>query len=768
MPNPFANSREKRYEYFPTVEEGKHSLPPKMRDKFIDGGITEDTLAGLAVEEMVKEGPDSDRVVLNTELAHAKDSYLGLFWQVSFLREKLKTSEQMAGIGKLPSFAQDFLGEGYDQETLKEELTEAVNNLEVWKKGVIDLKASLEGEEIPEDVSRASRDTLYYFLRYGDAKRKERIWNGEQGKLDKIQGRINLHEDILGLKKTASDLRQMPEAVLRERFGDRADWVLLAESDEDLLTGDFFTQGRRLLAEKITKEEKGEKAVNSPEEQEALNKMVRVILTQSTLAIEKRMESLNDDRLVINQGLEGAKQDPKNSDVLELLGYKKQNELLESYYIKGLKFLKIGEIGDDYEAMREIINVRNSPIFRTLLYGPPGTGKTESLREIAREKGQNVRVISIHESSNFDSLVGMQQIPLPEERNFELAERFYGELTSGDEQKVVGMVSPELLGQFAGETTAEKIQGFKDWYGCRLKTQREITAIGAIAPEDPRVAEIRRKNLSAWIDQSLVVGLERGDIVVLDEIDKAGNALEGLQDILTRMPGETYHPAGRPDPFVIHPDARVVATSNWGDLQSEMTGGGSSSSIASAIANRLISIRKVSYAQPQTEIAIFNVMTSRPEKRKLAMENNSLLFEPEWKAVTALIEKVFPSLRENYLKGQSGIDWVNPVSIRTLENISRRIINPDTGTRRRDKNGHLIHLVQAAFEELSKGPFRENDEEEAKLTILRLMNDAGIFNCFKETVEAPRYLQVSFMGKVPPEKVLEFMGERVGDAIPVS
>ncbi|MDP3985422.1 MAG: AAA family ATPase [bacterium] len=480
----------------------------------------------------------------------------------------------------------------------------------------------------------------------------------------------------------------------------------------------------------------------------------KIELRRPASVLRANLESKENELATRKGGIERLLQDARNSDLAEMIQEREVKQLLRMYHIEKKRFLPVGAIKEDVESLDRIVSSPRGPILRALLYGPPGTGKTEVLREIGARHGQKVRVISLHETSTFETLVGTQQIPLPKAETLQDAETFWKTISEASSEEAAAHVPAGILEEFSGATPEEKLQDFKGWFEAKLKTARVAAAIGAVSPDDPRVKKAYQEALAAWLDQPLTEGLMNGDLVILDEADRAGNALEGLQDVLTRRPGDMYQPPGRPKSFRIHPEARVAMTANWGDLQTEATAGGGR--FSSAIVSRVVEKRKVGYLDSDTEQKLFEIMVTPPES-----PHRSLLAQDERDAAYALISKVFPKLRDLYLK-PGELQFVTPVSVRTLENIARRLVDDTTRTRVKDKSGNPVHFIEAAWQEIASGPFREDQRERILEQLAMIFAEKGIFhNLGNAGGSEPWYLQAARITGIDASRVKVFMGMTV-------
>ncbi|MFZ6015535.1 MAG: hypothetical protein ACOYUZ_04245 [Patescibacteria group bacterium] len=605
-------------------------------------------------------------------------------------------------------------------------------------------------DAIPHDASTIKKQAkvmLYGLARQGDAKRKYAVYAKDQQHIGEQEQKLEIFSKILRLRQVlenklqAGGYKQNSKRIIDEELAGELDQVVEELAQSGLIA----------------------KPGNMPDDVYRAN-LKSYILSQLEMPAEVMRVELAEKQKQLaerRQCWQDVLTDARHADLAEYARDKEVEELLRLYHISGKRFIPVGNIKRELSELDQIITGPNGPILRAFLYGPPGTGKTESLREIGNLHEQRVRVISLHETSTFETLVGMHQIPLPKAETVADAERFWLSIKNLNPIDVAKEVPTEVLTAFAGKDLTEKAADFKRWFEIKLKSARAVAALGAVSPDDPRVRKASQAALAAWLDQPLAEGLINGDLIILDEADRAGNALEGLQDLLTRRPGDEYQPPGRPGSFKIHPDARVVMTANWGDAQTEFSGG--SGRLSAPIASRVVEKRSIGYLDPDTEMQLFEIMTSNPDGR-------SMLTASEYRMAECLIKNIFPRLRDFYLH-PGELQFLTPMSVRTLENIKRRLIDETTRTRTRDSRGDLIMLVEAAWQEVSAGPFRDDQRERIINELAKIFSDSGIFNHLPAGTGASKSQIAAQVMSLDAAKTAGFMGEAVafkGDGQPVT
>lgn len=764
---------ERRYELFPAREGDElFSVPEELRRRAEKEGWSDDQLKKAAVTELARFGTET---TTNEDLKTAAETYLKLAEMRRDLRAKLKILNDTKMAEAKTGLA---LGSLFEERgtSLDGQIEAVKQSLALVETDFFSLIGLMRGEfRARRDKPRQSevfvsnvfgryldaREALFGLLRRKDAARKYMIWRTEQGRIDDLRAKTDIFSDVLRVRQKAEDLVSATEAERRELRAAGTEPPAPGLPIHKVIT-DFLGPDLDCIVDHLI--DVG--AQKKPKEMS--DAQFRIALRDHVLAAElalpadllrRHFEDKRDQLATEERSFDEMLRDPRNGDLAEFIRDEDARELLRLYHVERKRFIPIGEIKDFIDSLDTIVTSPRGRILRALLYGPPGTGKTEGFREIGARHGQRVRVISLHETSTFETLIGVNQIPLPKAETIRDAEVFWVTIKDATPEEIALRLPPEILAEFGSTddaTHASCAADFKKWFEAKLNAARVVSALGAVSPDDPRVREAYQSALAAWLDQPLADGLMQGDLIVLDEADRAGAALEGLQDVLTRYPGDLYHPPGRKKPFRIHPNARVVMTANWGDVQTEQTAGGGR--LAAPILSRVIEKRKVDYASPETELKLFEVMTSTPD-------GASLLMQTEYNAAAIMIEKVFPRLRDLYLR-PGDLNLVTPISVRTLENIARRLIDETTRTRLRGKDGKLIHIIETIWAELAAGPFREDQRETILRELAKICADQGLFNVFEDDPVMPRHLQVARLTELPSTVVGAFLGGVSGGLAP--
>lgn len=762
----YAMPPEKRYDLFPAREaDDLFSVPEELRRRAEKEGWSDDALKKAAVIELKKITTTGSEVTTAEQIDMAAAVYLELAKARRDARltlENLRAAKETAvktGLTDLGSLF-DERGSSFDEQIKTAEETVAL-----YEAGFFELRDLVRGEyrrrfERPRgaetfvsDVFNRyadAREALFGLARRGDAGRKYALWRTEQARIDDLRAKIDIFSDVLRVRQKAEDLVAATDAERRELRAMGTEPPEPGLSLKKVLT-DFFGPDLDRIVDHLIDRGAQKKPATMSDAGFRLALRDHVLASELALPanlLRKRLDEKRDELAVGERALDELLRDPRNAELAELLRNEEARELLRLYHVEHKRFIPIGEIKDFIDSLDPIVTSPRGRILRALLYGPPGTGKTEGFREIGARHGQRVRVVSLHETSSFETLIGTNQIPLPKAETIRDAESFWATIKDATDKEIVARVTTEILAEFSGDDDAARAADFKKWFEAKLNAARVVSALGAVSPDDPRVREAYQSALAAWLDQPLADGLMNGDLIVLDEADRAGAALEGLQDVLTRYPGDLYHPPGRKKPFRIHPNARVVMTANWGDVQTEQTAGGGR--LAAPILSRVIEKRKVDYASPETEMKLFEVMTSSPD-------GESLLKDSEYITARVMIENVFPKLRDLYLR-PGDLNLVTPISIRTLENISRRLIDETTRTRLRGADGKPVHIIEAIWAELAAGPFREDQRETILRELAKMCADQGLFNWLPNTPQAPLHLQVARLTGLPEITVASFLG----------
>ena len=534
-------------------------------------------------------------------------------------------------------------------------------------------------------------DALFGLVRHGDALRKFGSYREVSRQIAAAGAKERILQSMGALRLKAEGMQVTAAGVPKSASIEK---ILMLELREDLEA----IAGRCLFSGTVTAKE----SLTPSQALEAVTmQLARTLEVMTGSMLRDSRDAVISHRRTLRQDLAMRLRDPRNNELAQLVQEREVGGLIDSYWKRGDTFLPVGEIADDLATLRELVLAPGGKVSRVILYGPPGTGKTEQLRQIAKDNNQKCRVISVHESSSFETLVGMHQLPLPRAESMRDAVEYWAEIGAMDDEALGKFVPSPILRQFVGTSDTEKAADYRAWYKMKFELAKTIAAIGAVSPDDPRVAKARQEALAAWLDQPLSEGLREGDIIVLDEIDKAGKGLEGVFDLLTRRPGGEFHPAGRTEPFRIHPDARVVATTNYGDAQTERSGGGD---LPPAIVNRFPIKREVRFLGPETEMKLFEVMTTPPESPR-----TTLLSKQEYKMAKKIITYVLPRLREKYLK-PGDLTFISPISVRTLEDICNYLVDKTTRTRAINREGNPRHFLEAAWDVLTMGPWKNEDK----------------------------------------------------------
>ncbi len=725
----------KRYRYFP-VKEGEEvtSIPSQLKRAMSIGKVTPVDIEHTAVREFVPftnpDGSISVEVNQTFQLRTLERRYRDIIKQRRALSERIKTIERAVQIQSAPNSPvrglTDLFGGGKTNqlEALRREHAELTKTFfEMRDRVSFEVRKRLAFQtEKPTPEQQVASETLFSLMRRADARRKFVVYEQQLFEISQLHKKELLLNELTALVIRAENMQFTTDP---KRPPESIDQLLRTHLQED-----FDGLVDRYLESNILEFDK-ENSQNATEKISSF--LLEVCSTRSG-------DSLSQERIVLQQrqrdmqsDIETKLRDPRNSELAEYIQEREVGSLLEDYHVHGKTFIPVGEIKADMDTLRELVLAPGGKVARVLLYGPPGTGKTESLREIARENHQPCRVISIHEGSSFETLVGMHQLPLPRAETLKDAEVFWRSIENKKGDELLAHIPEGILEEFSGDTPAEKAEDFRRWYKYKFDLARSIAAIGAVAPDDKRILKARQEALAAWVDQPLSLALQEGAIIVLDEVDKAGKGLEGVYDLLTRRPGKGFRPAGRSEEFRIHPNARVVATSNWGDIQSERAGGGD---IPPAVISRFPEKRKVDYLSYDTEMKLLEIMSTMPDD-----PHQSLLKEEEYEMAKKLLSDVFPKLRKMYLS-PGDLNMVSPISVRTLENIIALVVNSATKSRSVDRNGIPTHFLEAAWKVVMAGPWRQDDMKKARLEIFKQFATSGIFGDL-DTQEYPIHLIAS-------------------------
>lgn len=741
----------KRYEYFP-VREGVEvtSVPAKLKKAVLTGKATPVDLERLSIEEFWPVTTDEGKMAVEVNKQFQQRTLERKFREVvrqrRVLGERIKTLECAVELESSASTVKGLgnifggLSQANQLESLRKEHAAITQTfVELRTRVAEEVRARQKGSTERSEQGQEAAETLFGLMRRADARRKYVVYEQLVSEISQTNKKELLLRDVSALLIRAQDLqfsgdpKRPPESVgqiLRTHLSD----------DFDDLVESYLQSG--VLQFDVADEKQAHEIVS--------NFLMEICSKRSQESLSTEVQLLRNQQRELRDDLEARLRDPRNSELAEYIQEKEVEALLEGYHVREKTFIPVGELKADMETLRERVLAPGGKLARVLLYGPPGTGKTESFREIARQNNQPCRVISIHEGSSFETLIGMHQLPLPKAETMKDATIYWNKIEGMSMDELSTAVPEDVLKEFSGETLEEQASDYKRWYKNKLDLARTISALGAVAPDDPRVVKARQEALAAWVDQPLSIALEEGAIIVLDEVDKAGKGLEGVYDLLTRRPGKTFHPAGRSKPYRIHPNARIVATSNWGDIQSERAGGGD---IPPAIISRFPEKRKVGYLNYETEMQLLEVMSTPPDDPK-----HSLLTVEEYVMASQLISHVFDKLRKMYLS-PGDISFVSPISVRTLENIIESIVDPATRTRRVDRHGVPTHFLEAAWSVLMMGPWRGDDAKVIRKEIFKEFATSGMFNSL-DTWGYPKHILASRLTGISPDEAAQILGVR--------
>lgn len=197
---------------------------------------------------------------------------------------------------------------------------------------------------------------------------------------------------------------------------------------------------------------------------------------------------------------------------------------------------------------------KKNGVGNVILYGPPGTGKTELLQEKNRREGYDTRVINIHYYTNFEGLIAGRSIQLGLDPSASLSQKMQTvvesfEGSSPDEIRSTfqnlqeqlqaeGKIDPNMtLEEFIGQFTSTTPNNDGDW--AAIKEDFIKTAKARILRTSlPQNYQELFKDL---VEGEILLAMQNGQRVVLDEIDKAGpTSLGGILSFLAKSPGETF------------------------------------------------------------------------------------------------------------------------------------------------------------------------------------------------------------------------------------
>jgi len=205
---------------------------------------------------------------------------------------------------------------------------------------------------------------------------------------------------------------------------------------------------------------------------------------------------------------------------------------------------------------------RKNGVGGLILYGPPGTGKTEILQEKNKQQGFRTRVINIHHYTSFGDLIGEKAIQLGTDPTASTAQKLKAVINVfGDEspenfaidiQNLFTQLQQEgklpqqenifdFLSTFVSQETRNSLnpdspsswdwKTIKEEFVGRQRTRMLRTTLAS--PYQESVEDI--------VKGEILLAIQNGERVVLDELDKAGpNSMGGILSFLAKSPGETF------------------------------------------------------------------------------------------------------------------------------------------------------------------------------------------------------------------------------------
>ncbi|MBI2017708.1 hypothetical protein HYS92_01510 [Candidatus Daviesbacteria bacterium] len=305
-----------------------------------------------------------------------------------------------------------------------------------------------------------------------------------------------------------------------------------------------------------------------------------------------------------------------------------------------------------------------------VLYGPPGTGKTEVLIEKNKQQGYKTRIIQIHHYSSFNDLLADKALQLGLDKSASTASKSQTAIEAFGQEKSeeFGKDFVRMFNKLRQEGKLREDETIGNFIGSFVSAelQEELIGKSEIDPESWEriqqdfVAGQRARLLRTAMDSrfqegvedvvagEILLAIEKGQRVVLDEIDKAGpNSLGGLLSFLSKSKGEIFEYGQTaieiPDWFVIDATTNTMELSDF--LKDRFTP------------------EKVDTPPLKDQLMIAAVRLADPA-------GNILISEDEQRRFISLFTYVMPEVN-NLLKSHN----LAPVSIRGIQEITSALVN---------------------------------------------------------------------------------------------
>lgn len=225
----------------------------------------------------------------------------------------------------------------------------------------------------------------------------------------------------------------------------------------------------------------------------------------------------------------------------------------------GLKIYETPYYKDILEKLHFLGRKKNG-VGGVILYGPPGTGKTELLQENNKQQGFKTRVVNIHHYTSFADLIAERamQLNIDEGASFAQKAKAVLDVLEKEDPKNFGNDMTEMFLRLKVEGKLREEETLPQFLSSFITLRDEVLSKTQLSETDwaeAKEAFITRQrarlirtilptNLQESVEDivrgEILLAIQNGERVVLDEIDKAGpNSLGGILSFLAKSPGES-------------------------------------------------------------------------------------------------------------------------------------------------------------------------------------------------------------------------------------
>lgn len=321
-----------------------------------------------------------------------------------------------------------------------------------------------------------------------------------------------------------------------------------------------------------------------------------------------------------------------------------------------------------------------------IYFGPPGTGKTEMAKEVNKQEGYESRVVSIHYWTSFSQLFGEAMLQVKGQGEGAQAETlnqaadFFNELRKKGK---TGAVAFWRIVQKAAEKSGQEPVEFLNTLrltdeegslilepvdreeGSQLSLEKKEALLNSYYLQlGERMLSITERDIGledeagavGWVKGEILLALENGQRVILDEVDKAGpGSIDSLSHLLAISPGSEF--TIRDLDIQLPNWFRIDATANVLEL------GGEKQYFYDRF-NRVF----VDYPPAKDEMMLASVWLSD-------REGHINISEYRQYQLSALFTILLPRIRRMYREGR----LAQPVSIRAVKELCNLVVPSRTG-----------------------------------------------------------------------------------------